>query len=69
MKYRLLTVALGDLLVAGITEIFSKPGAQSQSVSASRFFLYAGLTFIVAILFSIVASRYQYRDAAAAEGK
>ncbi len=69
MSFWLLTVALGDLLVAGITEIFSKPGAQSASVSASRFFLYAGLTFIVAILFSIVAARYQYRDAAAAEGK
>jgi len=60
---------LGDLLVAGITEIFSTPGAQSNSVSASRFLLYAGLTFIVGILFSIVAARYQYRDAEAARGK
>lgn len=69
MSFWLLTIALGDLLVAGITEIFAKPGAQSESVSTSRFLLYAGLTFIVAILFSIVAARYQYRDAAAAEGK
>jgi POT family proton-dependent oligopeptide transporter len=69
MSLWLLTIALGDLLVAGITEIFSTPGAQSNSVSASRFLLYAGLTFIVGILFSIVAARYQYRDAEAARGK
>jgi len=69
MSFWLVTIALGDLLVAAITEIFAGPGNQSDSVSAPRFFLYAGLTFVVAILFSIVAARYQYRDAAAAEGK
>jgi POT family proton-dependent oligopeptide transporter len=69
MSFWLLTVALGDLLVAGITEIFSSPGAQSASVSTSRFLWYAGLTFVVAILFSIVAAHYRYRDKAAAEGK
>jgi POT family proton-dependent oligopeptide transporter len=69
MSFWLLTVALGDLLVAGITEIFSKAGEQSASVSTSRFLSYAGLTFVVAILFSIVAARYRYRDKAAAEGK
>jgi proton-dependent oligopeptide transporter, POT family len=70
MSFWLLTVALGDLLVAGITEIFSGTGGEhSASVSTSRFMLYAGLTFVVAILFSIVATRYRYRDQAAAEGK
>jgi proton-dependent oligopeptide transporter, POT family len=69
MSFWLLTVALGDLLVAGITEIFSSASEQSASVSTSRFYLYAGLTFVVAILFSIVAAHYRYRDQAAAEGK
>jgi POT family proton-dependent oligopeptide transporter len=69
MSFWLLTVAMGDLLVAAITEIFSTAGNDSASVSTSRFLLYAGLTFVVAILFSIVAARYRYRDAAAAEGK
>ncbi|HEY2082564.1 MAG TPA: MFS transporter [Verrucomicrobiae bacterium] len=69
MSFWLLTVALGDLLVAGITEIFSGTGTHSASVSTSRFLWYAGLTFVVAILFSIVAAHYRYRDKAAAEGK
>jgi POT family proton-dependent oligopeptide transporter len=69
MSFWLLTVALGDLLVAGITEIFAGTGTHSASVSTSRFLQYAGLTFVVAILFSIVATRYRYRDKAAAEGK
>jgi POT family proton-dependent oligopeptide transporter len=68
MSFWLLTIALGDLLVAGITQIFSGGGG-SESVSTGRFFQYAGMTFVVAILFSIVAARYRYRDAAAAEGK
>lgn len=69
MSFWLLTIALGDLLVAAITELFSGSGEHSASVSTGRFFLYAGLTFVVAILFSVVASRYRYRDAAAAVGK
>jgi POT family proton-dependent oligopeptide transporter len=69
MGFWLVTIALGDLLVAAITEIFAGAGDQSASVSTTRFLLYAGLTFVVAILFSIVAMRYRYRDAAAAEGK
>jgi POT family proton-dependent oligopeptide transporter len=71
MSFWLLTIALGDLLVAGITQIFSSPtaGEGSASVSTGRFLLYAGLTFVVAILFSIVAAHYRYRDSAAAEGK
>ena len=69
MSFWLLTIALGDLLVAGITEIFSSANGQSGSVTTARFLLYAGLTFVVAILFSIVASRYRYRDKAAEAGK
>lgn len=69
MSFWLVAIALGDLLVAGITEIFSAASGGSGSVSTSRFLLYAGLVFVVAILFSIVAAHYQYRDKAAAEGK
>jgi POT family proton-dependent oligopeptide transporter len=68
MSFWLLTIAFGDLLVAVITKIFSAPGGES-SVSTGRFLMYAGLTFIVAVLFSIVAAFYKYRDPAAARGK
>jgi POT family proton-dependent oligopeptide transporter len=68
MSFWLLAIALGDLLVAAITQTFAGAG-ESESVSTGRFLLYAGVTFVVAILFSIVATRYRYRDAAAAEGK
>ncbi len=71
MSFWLLTVTVGDLFVVGITKLFSEAGAgnHAASVSADRFLLYAGLTFVVAILFSVIASTYKYRDAAAAEGK
>ncbi len=71
MSFWLLTVTVGDLFVVGITKLFSEAGAgnHAASVSANRFLLYAGLTFVVAILFSVIASTYKYRDAAAAEGK
>ena len=68
MSFWLLTVAFGDLLVAAITKIFANSTGES-SVSTNRFLHYAGLTFIVAILFSLIATTYRYRDAAAAEGK
>ncbi len=71
MSFFLLTITVGDLFVVGITKLFSEAGAgnHSASVSTNRFLLYAGLTFVVAILFSIIASNYKYRDATAAEGK
>jgi proton-dependent oligopeptide transporter, POT family len=71
MSFFLLTITVGDLFVVGITKLFSEAGAgnHAASVSTSRFLLYAGLTFVVAILFSIIASTYNYRDASAAEGK
>jgi len=54
--------------VVGITKIYSN-GAGDAAVSTVRFLQYAGLTFIVAILFSFVAAFYQYRDKSAAQGK
>ncbi len=71
MSFWLLTVTVGDLFVVGITKLFSEAGAgnHAASVSTNRFLLYAGLTFVVAILFSVIASTYKYRDATAAEGK
>ena len=71
MSFFLLTVTVGDLLVVGVTKLFSQAstGNTGASVSTGRFLLYAGLTFVVAILFSVIAGTYKYRDAAAAEGK
>jgi POT family proton-dependent oligopeptide transporter len=72
MSFWLLTVAFGNLLVTVITKLL--PGAAAgdahgASVSTGRFYLYAGLTFVVAILFSLIAARYRYRNEAVDEGK
>jgi POT family proton-dependent oligopeptide transporter len=67
MSFWLLTIAFGNLLVAGITQALGG-ASHSGSVSASRFLLYAGLTFVVALVFSLVSRTYRYRDAAAARG-
>ena len=69
MSFWLLTVAFGNLLVSAITSIFSTPGNGEAAVSTGRFLMYVGLTFVVAIVFSLIASRYRYQDKAAAEGK
>ena len=69
MSFWALTIAFGDLLVVVITKIFSSATHPAASVSTNRFLLYAGLTFVVAILFCVVASLYKYRDPAAAHGK
>jgi len=62
MSFWLLTVAFGNLLVTAITKVLSSSeSGHAGAVSSSRFLLYAGLTFGVAILFSFVASRYRYR--------
>jgi len=63
MSFWLLTVAFGNLVVTAITKVLSgsDPAAHAGAVSTSRFLLYAGLTFGVAILFSCVAARYRYR--------
>ena len=66
-----LTVAFGNLFVSVLTWALAKgAGAgHEDSVSVSRFMLYAGMTFVVAVLFSIVAAFYKYRDEAAARGQ
>ena len=60
MSFWLLTVAFGNLLVTTITQIGGGHG--DSSVSSGRFYLYAGITGIVAVLFLIVASRYRTRE-------
>ena len=71
MSFWLLTIAFGSLIVTGITKVLSGTGAGGEahagSVSTGRFLLYAGLTFIVAILFSIIAMRYRYRAGTVSE--
>lgn len=67
MGFWSLTVTMGNLMVVGFTKLLAE--GESASVSTERFYMYAGLTFFVAILFSVIVSRYQYRDASAAVGK
>ena len=69
MSFWFLTIAFGDLLVVAVTKLFANAGDHAASVSTNRFLLYAGVTFGVAILFSVVAAFYNYRDEAAARGK
>lgn len=70
MSFFLLTISVGNLMVTTITKLFATGGAHEQaSVSTGRFLQYAGLTYVVAILFSLVAAFYRYRDQSAAEGK
>jgi POT family proton-dependent oligopeptide transporter len=66
MSFWLLTVAFGNLVVTGITKVLAKADAHADSVSSSRFLIYAGLTFVVGILFSVVAAFYRYRNEKAA---
>jgi dipeptide/tripeptide permease len=61
MSFWLLTVAFGNLVVSAITKLMGGGAAHSASVSTSRFLLYAALTAVVGVLFSLVASRYRYR--------
>ena len=69
MSFWLLTVAFGNLLVTTFTKILAGSGPHEDSVSTGRFLQYAGLTFVVALLFSLVAVFYQYRDKAAEQGR
>jgi len=66
MSFLMLTMALGDLFVVVITKLLAAADSGSASVSTDRFLLYAAMTFVVAILFSIVTTFYRYRDTAAA---
>jgi POT family proton-dependent oligopeptide transporter len=63
-----LAVALGNLVVMGITKVLAT-GDGHGSVTPGRFMLYAGMTFAAAILFTIIATFYKYRDESAAVGK
>lgn len=69
MSFWLLTVTVGNLLVAFITKWFSTGDGGDASVTSGRFMMYAGLSLVVAVIFSVVTSFYKYRDAAAAEGR
>ena len=64
-----LTITMGNLMVVGFTRALAGEGAHDTYVSSSRFLMSAALTFAVAILFSLVAAFYRYRDTAAAQGK
>ena len=71
MSCWLLTVSLGNLFVAFFTKMFASAGGEksAESVSPGRFLIFAGLTFAVAIIFSVVTTVYRYRDKEAAEGR
>jgi POT family proton-dependent oligopeptide transporter len=74
MGFWTLTVAVGNLLVTAITKIAGLvvgDGANGQDVSVTPqiFVFYAGMTFVVAIAFSLVATGYRYRDLEAAQGR
>ena len=68
-----LTIAVGNLLVSVITKIaagvLNGGKAGEVSVTPTMFYFYAGLTFVVAIAFSVVATFYKYRDPSAAMGR
>jgi len=73
MGFWTLTVAIGNLLVTGVTRVaglvLGTGGGHDVSVSPRMFLFYAALTFVVAILFSIVTTFYRYRDPEAAQGR
>jgi POT family proton-dependent oligopeptide transporter len=68
-----LTVAVGNLFVSVITAlagmVVGRKGGHDVSVTPTMFLFYAGLTFVVAIAFSLAAAFYKYRDPSAAQGK
>ncbi|KAB2646913.1 MAG: POT family MFS transporter [Verrucomicrobia bacterium] len=63
-----LSVALGNLVVMGITKVLATADGHG-SVTPERFMLYAGMTFVAAILFTLIAAFYKYNDESAAQGK
>jgi POT family proton-dependent oligopeptide transporter len=72
MGFWSLTVAIGNLLVTGVTTVAGKVlGSANHDVSVSpkMFLFYAGLTFVVAILFTVICAFYRYRDTEAAQGR
>lgn len=63
-----LTVSLGNLLVMFITKNLGTNSGEG-SVTPGRSLIYAGLTFLVAVVFTLIAVNYRYRDESAARGK
>jgi hypothetical protein len=59
--YWQLTVAAGNLLVVVLTVSLGGHG-DASSVSSGRFMLYAGIMLGAAVLFSLIAARYRYRQ-------
>jgi POT family proton-dependent oligopeptide transporter len=66
MSFWLVTTAIGNLLVATMTQLLGG-GHGDESVTSGRFFLYAGMMAVVGALFIIVAACYRYRDETVAE--
>ncbi len=68
MSFWLLTVAVGNLYVPLITKLTgvlfkAQPGAAGgHAVSAPTFYLYAGLVFVVAVIFVAIAAKYKERE-------
>jgi POT family proton-dependent oligopeptide transporter len=66
MSFWLLTVAIGNLFVPLITGIkaalISGSADHSAAVNPSTFYLYAGLTAAVAVIFAVVSLRYRERQ-------
>lgn len=74
MGFWTLTVAVGNLFVTLVTglagAVLGRTSSSSEvAVSPEMFLFYAGLTFLVAIAFSIISNFYQYRDPQAALGR
>jgi proton-dependent oligopeptide transporter, POT family len=66
MSFWLLTVAFGNLFVPILTKfksylIAGEGGGASASVNSSTFYLYAGLTLGVAVVFTLIARQYKER--------
>jgi hypothetical protein len=51
-----------------ITKVLGTASGEG-SVTPGRFLIYAGLTFLVAIVFTLIAIQYRYRDESAAHGR
>lgn len=69
MSFWLLTVSVGNLFVALLTRLLATEGGGDASVSSGRFMLYAGMMLAVAVVFSLIAITYNYRDKAAEQGR
>jgi POT family proton-dependent oligopeptide transporter len=64
-SFWLLSISFGNLFVPVLTSIKGHllgAASTSASVNASTFYLYAGLTFGVAIVFALIAMRYKERE-------